>query len=62
MNNKNEKHFSGRLNIQLCELLQVFAEAAIRSCFEKQVKTQTITQSLVKVQVCRLIAGIFTNK
>ena len=35
MNNKNEKHFSRRLNIQVCELLQVLTEAAIKRCFEK---------------------------
>ena len=35
MNSKNEKHFSGRLNIQVSELLQVLTEAAIEKCFEK---------------------------
>ena len=35
MNSKNEKHFSRRLNIQVCELLQVRTEADIKSCFEK---------------------------
>ena len=34
MNSKNEKHFSRRLNIQVCELLKVLAEAAIERCFE----------------------------
>ena len=34
MNSKNEKHFSGRLNIQMCELLQVLTEADIQICFE----------------------------
>ena len=33
MNNNNEKHFSRRLNIQVCELLQVLTEAAIERCF-----------------------------
>ena len=35
MNSNNEKHFSWRLNIQVCELLQVLTEANIKSCFEK---------------------------
>ena len=35
MSSKNEKHFSKRLNIQVCELLQVLAEAATKRCFEK---------------------------
>ena len=35
MNNKNEKHFSRRLNIQVCELLQVLTEATIKKHFEK---------------------------
>ena len=35
MNSKNEKHFSRRLNVQVCELLQVLTEAAIEHCFEK---------------------------
>ena len=36
MNSKNEKHFSRRLNIELCEFLQVLTEAAIiERCFEK---------------------------
>ena len=29
INSKNEKHFSKRLNIQVCELLQVLTEADI---------------------------------
>ena len=29
MNGKNEKHISRRLNIQVCELLQVLTEAGI---------------------------------
>ena len=36
MNSKNEKHFYRRLNIQVCELLQVLTEAATGRCFEKQ--------------------------
>ena len=36
MNNKNEKHFSMRLNIPMCGLLQVLAEAAIKKCFGKE--------------------------
>ena len=35
MNNKKEKHFSRRLNIQVDELLQVLTEADIKRCFEK---------------------------
>ena len=35
MNSKNEKHLSRRLNMQVCELLQVLTEATIKSCFEK---------------------------
>ena len=35
MNSTNEEHFSRRLNIQVCELLQVLTEAAIKGCFEK---------------------------
>ena len=35
MNSKNEKHFSRRLNIQVCQLLQLLTEAAIEMCFEK---------------------------
>ena len=35
MKSKNEKHFSRRLNIQGCELLQVPTEVAIKRCFEK---------------------------
>ena len=38
MNNKNEKHFSRRLNIQVCELLQVLAEADIKGCRNKDEK------------------------
>ena len=37
MNNKNEKHFSRRFNIQVCELLQILIEAAIERCLEKQI-------------------------
>ena len=37
MSSKNEKHFYRRLNIQVCGLLQVLAEAAIKICFGKQV-------------------------
>ena len=37
MSSKNEKHFYRRLNVQVCELLQVLTEAAIKSCFGKQV-------------------------
>ena len=36
MNSKNEKHFSRRLNIQVCELLLVLTEAAIKRCFESR--------------------------
>ena len=35
MNSKNEKHFSRRLNTQVCELLQVLTEAEVKRCFEK---------------------------
>ena len=35
MKSKNEKHFSRRLNKQVCELLQVLTEAAIKRYFEK---------------------------
>ena len=34
MNSKNGKHFSRRLNMQVCELLQVLPEAVIKKCFE----------------------------
>ena len=37
MNSKNEQYFYKRLNIQVCELLQVLTEAAIKRCFEKYV-------------------------
>ena len=38
MNSKNGKHFSRRLNIQVCELLQVLTEAGcFERCFEKYV-------------------------
>ena len=37
MSSKNEKHFYRRLNIQVCELLQVLTEATIDWCFEKKV-------------------------
>ena len=35
MKNKNEKHFYSRLNVQMCELLQLLTEGAIERCFEK---------------------------
>ena len=35
MDSKNEKRFYRRLNIKVCELLQVLTEAAIERCFEK---------------------------
>ena len=35
MNSENEKHFSRRLNIQVCKLLQVLTEAAIQRWFGK---------------------------
>ena len=35
MNGKNKKHFSRRLNIQACELLQVPTEVDIKGFFEK---------------------------
>ena len=38
MNSKNKKHFTRRLNILTCKLLQVLAETAIERCFEKQRK------------------------
>ena len=34
-NKQNEKHFSRRLNMQVCELLQVLTEANIKRCLEK---------------------------
>ena len=34
-NEQNKKHFSRRLNTQVCELLQVLTEADIKRCFEK---------------------------
>ena len=34
-NEQNEKYFSRRLNMQLCELLQVLIEANIKKLFEK---------------------------
>ena len=37
MKSKNEKHFSRRFNIKVCELLQVLTEAAIKRYFEKKV-------------------------
>ena len=37
MNRNNEKHFNRRLNIQVCELLQVLTEEAIKRCFEKKI-------------------------
>ena len=35
MNRKNEKHCYKRLNLQVCELLQVLTKADIKRCFEK---------------------------
>ena len=35
INSKNEKHFSKKFNIQVCELLQVLTETNIKSCSEK---------------------------
>ena len=35
MKSKNEKHFPRRFNKQVCELLQVLTETAIKRCFEK---------------------------
>ena len=35
MNSKNEKHFSRRLNMQVCELLQVLTEADIKESLKK---------------------------
>ena len=35
MKSKNEKHISRRLNVQVCVLLQVIKEVAIKQCFEK---------------------------
>ena len=32
MNSNNEKHFSRRLNVQVCELLQVLTKANIKTC------------------------------
>ena len=34
-NEQNEKRFSRRLNIRVCELLQVLTEADIKKLFEK---------------------------
>ena len=34
INNKNKKHFSMTLNIQVCELSQVLAKADIKRCYE----------------------------
>ena len=36
MNSKNEKFFSRRLNIQVCELLQVLTEAVMKRFFENK--------------------------
>ena len=33
----HEKYFNGRLNIQVCVLLQVLTSAAIKMCIAKQV-------------------------
>ena len=35
MNSKIEKHLSRRLNVQVCELLQVLTKADIKRCSEK---------------------------
>ena len=35
MDSKNEKHLTRRLNIKVCELLQVLTEADIKRYFEK---------------------------
>ena len=40
MNSKNEKHFSRRLNIQVCEFLYLLTVAPIEICFEKQAVLQ----------------------
>ena len=37
MNSKNEKPFYRRLDLLVCELLQVLTEATIKRWFEKQV-------------------------
>ena len=44
MKSKNEKHFARRLNIQVCELLQVLTEAAIKRCFENKCSWNSKTQ------------------
>ena len=36
MNSKKEKYIYRRLNIQVCEFLQVLSEAAIKKCFENK--------------------------
>ena len=36
MNSHNEKHLSRRLNLQVCELLQVLTEAAIKSALKNE--------------------------
>ena len=35
-NEQNEKHFSRRLDMQLCELLKVLTEANIKKLFENK--------------------------
>ena len=69
MNNKNKEHFSRRLNVQVCELLQVLTEANIKRCFEKEVLLEfyytindNLSSVLVNLQACRLIAVNFTNR
>ena len=51
MNSKNEKYISRKLNIQVCELLQVLTETAIEKCFKNKCSWNSNTQA------CRL-AGL----
>ena len=44
MNNKNEKHFSTRLNMQMCELLQVLTKANNKKGFENKCSWNSKTQ------------------
>ena len=47
MKSKNEKHFSRKLNIQVCELLKRLTEATIERCFEKKVFLKKVIFSKV---------------
>ena len=44
MNSKNEEPFSRRLNIQVCELLQVLTKANLKGAFKNKCSWNSKTQ------------------